>query len=158
MPAKKILFCTDFSRLSEAALPLATSLARDQMAELVVIHVQGTTRGLRGWGTILRPYRTRQENLTRVAAPSDTGRSNGDLHPSDGIWRSRNGNRARGERRIRRHDCHEHTRSYWHSAHTYGKCSRKSRSPSAMPGRHIQTASGNRLTRVCYSHGHTIQP
>jgi nucleotide-binding universal stress UspA family protein len=40
MPAKKILFCTDFSRLSDAALPLATSLARDQKGALIVVHVQ----------------------------------------------------------------------------------------------------------------------
>ena len=40
MPAKKILFCTDFSRLSDAALPLATSLARDRGASLVILHVQ----------------------------------------------------------------------------------------------------------------------
>ena len=36
----KILFPTDFSRLSEAALTLATSIARDRHAELIILHVQ----------------------------------------------------------------------------------------------------------------------
>jgi nucleotide-binding universal stress UspA family protein len=36
----KILFPTDFSRLSEAALPMATSIARDRHAELIILHVQ----------------------------------------------------------------------------------------------------------------------
>ena len=40
MPTNKILFSTDFSRLSDAALPLATSLARDRGAELIFVHVQ----------------------------------------------------------------------------------------------------------------------
>ncbi len=37
---KKILFPTDFSRLSDAALPLAASVARDRHAELIILHVQ----------------------------------------------------------------------------------------------------------------------
>ena len=40
MPTNKILFSTDFSRLSDAALPLATSLARDHGTELIFVHVQ----------------------------------------------------------------------------------------------------------------------
>ncbi len=40
MLPKKILFPTDFSCLSDAALPLATSLARDRSAELIILHVQ----------------------------------------------------------------------------------------------------------------------
>ncbi len=36
----KILFPTDFSNLSGAALPLATSIARDRHAELIILHVQ----------------------------------------------------------------------------------------------------------------------
>ncbi|MFO0915473.1 MAG: universal stress protein [Pirellulales bacterium] len=39
MEAKKILFPTDFSPASEAALPLAMSLARDTGATLVMVHV-----------------------------------------------------------------------------------------------------------------------
>ena len=40
MPAKKILFCSDLSRLSDASLPLATTLAREHGAELIILHVQ----------------------------------------------------------------------------------------------------------------------
>ena len=40
MKETKILFCTDFSRYSDAALPLATSLARAKNASMVVLHVQ----------------------------------------------------------------------------------------------------------------------
>jgi len=40
MNTKKILFPTDFSKLSDAALPLATSLAHDRNAELIILHVQ----------------------------------------------------------------------------------------------------------------------
>lgn len=39
MTAKKILFCTDFSHVSDAALPLATSLAHNRGASLVILHV-----------------------------------------------------------------------------------------------------------------------
>jgi nucleotide-binding universal stress UspA family protein len=37
---RKILFPTDFSPLSDAALPLATSIARDRQAEIIILHVQ----------------------------------------------------------------------------------------------------------------------
>ncbi len=37
---RKVLLPTDFSHLSDVALPLATSLARDRNAELVILHVQ----------------------------------------------------------------------------------------------------------------------
>jgi universal stress protein A len=40
MHAKKILFPTDFSRTSDAALAMATSLARDWGAKLIVAHVE----------------------------------------------------------------------------------------------------------------------
>jgi len=40
MNIKKILFSTDFSHASDAALPLATSLARDHGAELLIVHVE----------------------------------------------------------------------------------------------------------------------
>ncbi len=40
MHAKKILFATDFSPASEAALAYATALARDSGAKLLVLHVQ----------------------------------------------------------------------------------------------------------------------
>lgn len=39
MPTQKILFCTDLSHNSDAALPLATSLAREHQAELIILHV-----------------------------------------------------------------------------------------------------------------------
>jgi nucleotide-binding universal stress UspA family protein len=40
MKASKILFPTDFSSASKAVLPLATSLARDMGATLVILHVE----------------------------------------------------------------------------------------------------------------------
>ncbi len=40
MKANKILFPTDFSAASQAVLPLATSLARDMGATLVILHVE----------------------------------------------------------------------------------------------------------------------
>ena len=40
MNAHKILFPTDFSTLGEAALDLATSLARDRGAKLLIVHVE----------------------------------------------------------------------------------------------------------------------
>jgi nucleotide-binding universal stress UspA family protein len=40
MQADKILFPTDFSHCSDAALPLATSLARDTGAKLLIVHVE----------------------------------------------------------------------------------------------------------------------
>lgn len=40
MKAKKILFPTDFSHAGDAALALATSLARDMSATLVILHVE----------------------------------------------------------------------------------------------------------------------
>ena len=40
MNAKKILFPTDFSSSSRAALSLATSLARDSGATLLIVHVE----------------------------------------------------------------------------------------------------------------------
>lgn len=40
MKAKKILFPTDFSSLSDAPLKYATALARDMGATLVIVHVE----------------------------------------------------------------------------------------------------------------------
>jgi nucleotide-binding universal stress UspA family protein len=40
MNAKKILFPTDFSHTGDAALELATSLARDSGATLLIVHVE----------------------------------------------------------------------------------------------------------------------
>ena len=40
MNLKKILFATDFSHASDAALTLATSLARDSGATLLLVHVE----------------------------------------------------------------------------------------------------------------------
>ncbi|MHB8970306.1 MAG: universal stress protein [Pirellulaceae bacterium] len=40
MKAKKILFPTDFSRCGDAALKMATSLARDSGALLLIVHVE----------------------------------------------------------------------------------------------------------------------
>lgn len=43
MKLKKIFFATDLSDFGNAGLPLATALARDRQAELVVLHVQEPT-------------------------------------------------------------------------------------------------------------------
>lgn len=40
MKYKKILFATDFSSASEAALKYATALARDSGAKLIILHVE----------------------------------------------------------------------------------------------------------------------
>jgi universal stress protein A len=40
MKLKRILVPVDFSKFSDAALPFATSLARDSGAELIILHVQ----------------------------------------------------------------------------------------------------------------------
>ncbi len=40
MNAKKILFPTDFSTASDAGLPLATTLAKEMGATLIVLHVE----------------------------------------------------------------------------------------------------------------------
>ena len=40
MDLKKILFPTDFSHTGDAALALATSLARDSRAKLLIVHVE----------------------------------------------------------------------------------------------------------------------
>jgi len=40
MDAKTILFPTDFSHTGDAALKLATSLARDMSAKLLIVHVE----------------------------------------------------------------------------------------------------------------------
>ena len=40
MIAKKILFPTDFSHCGDAALIMATSLARDSGAKLLIVHVE----------------------------------------------------------------------------------------------------------------------
>src|SRR4029079_8387547 len=40
MQLKKILFPTDFSHASDAGMPLATMLARDTGATLVILHVE----------------------------------------------------------------------------------------------------------------------
>lgn len=39
MAKSKILFCTDLSQYSDAALPLATSLAHERDAELIIVHI-----------------------------------------------------------------------------------------------------------------------
>ena len=40
MNAKRILFPTDFSSLGDSALELASSLARDMDAKLLIVHVE----------------------------------------------------------------------------------------------------------------------
>ena len=59
MQYKKILFATDFSPASDAALEYATSLARDAGATLVVLHVE----------ELPLPYAGSEVYLTQLAYP-----------------------------------------------------------------------------------------
>ena len=73
MNAKKILFPTDFSASSEAALQMATSLARDSGATLLIVHVQESPLAYGGGELAFTPLdvtRDLEENLRKVM-PSD---------------------------------------------------------------------------------------
>jgi len=63
MRLKTILHATDFSPQAEAAFQLASSLARDHMARLVVLHVAPVPANFTGEGMITPPVPT---DLTSV--------------------------------------------------------------------------------------------
>jgi len=76
MHAKKILFPTDFSTLSDAALRHATSLAKDSGAKLIILHVEeppaayGTGEMYYG---IPEPDMTALTKMLEAVVPNDPG-------------------------------------------------------------------------------------
>jgi nucleotide-binding universal stress UspA family protein len=66
MKTKKILFPVDFSKFSDAALPLATSLARAEHAELIVLHVQEIPIAYAAGEWYYGPIEPNPEDLTRM--------------------------------------------------------------------------------------------
>ena len=73
MKDKKILFCTDFSSLSDQALPLAVMMARDKQADIMVLHVQESpTAYMAGefyYGPLEPDPETLKELLHRIVSP-----------------------------------------------------------------------------------------
>jgi nucleotide-binding universal stress UspA family protein len=70
---KKILVATDFSATSNAAVALATSLARQQGAQLLIVHVQESPLVYSGVEFDYRPEEPREEMLRQLqeVAPTD---------------------------------------------------------------------------------------
>lgn len=74
MKAKKILFPTDFSTCSDTAFPLATTLARDTGATLLIVHVEEPPMDY-GYGVayygVLEPAAEQQREMLEKLVPSD---------------------------------------------------------------------------------------
>ena len=76
MNANKILFPTDFSTLGEAALDLATSLARDRGAKLLIVHVEEPPMAYGGgemYYGIEEPDRQELMRMLSRVLPTDPG-------------------------------------------------------------------------------------
>jgi len=74
MHARKILFPTDFSHLSDAALEYATTLARDTGAMLLIVHVEEPPMAYGGgemYYGIPEPDRTEVRRMTEAVRPTD---------------------------------------------------------------------------------------
>jgi len=74
MQARKILFPTDFSHLSDAALEYATTLARDTGAMLLIVHVEEPPMAYGGgemYYGIPEPDRTEVRRMTEAVRPTD---------------------------------------------------------------------------------------
>lgn len=74
MQVKRILFPTDFSHLGNAGLPLAASIARDQGAELVILHVKEPPVGYVAGELVYDPIETSDEPVKlalQAIKPSD---------------------------------------------------------------------------------------
>ena len=73
MNARKILYATDFSTTSNAALELATSLAREQGATLLIAHVEEPPAAYGGVAFDFRPEEPREEILRMLneVVPTD---------------------------------------------------------------------------------------
>jgi nucleotide-binding universal stress UspA family protein len=63
MNAKKFLYATDFSVTGDAALKVATSLAREQGATLLIVHVEEPPLVYGGVDFDFRPEEPREETL-----------------------------------------------------------------------------------------------
>lgn len=74
MHARKILFPTDFSHLSDAALNHATALARDTGAMLLIVHVEEPPMAYGGgemYYGIPEPDQAEVRRMTEAVKPSD---------------------------------------------------------------------------------------
>lgn len=74
MKAKKIIFPTDFSSSSDAALAYATSLARDTGATLLIVHVEEPPLAYGGgemYYGLVEPDRTELTRMLHEIKPSD---------------------------------------------------------------------------------------
>jgi universal stress protein A len=73
MNARKILYATDFSPMSDTALELATSLAREQGATLLIVHVEEPPAAYGGVAFDYRPEDPREEvlRMLKEVVPTD---------------------------------------------------------------------------------------
>ena len=73
MKAKKILFPTDFSHTGDAALEYATSLAKEQNARLLIVHVEEAPLAYNGdmYYGIPEPATAELDSMLRDVKPSD---------------------------------------------------------------------------------------
>jgi nucleotide-binding universal stress UspA family protein len=74
MNAKKILFPTDFSHTGDAALAMATALARDTGATLLIVHVQEPPMAYGGgelYYGVPNPALEDLERMLRAIKPTD---------------------------------------------------------------------------------------
>ena len=66
MKAKKILFPTDFSSCGDAAIGMATSLARDTGATLLIVHVEEPPLAYGGGGWYYGPVEPNLDQLHKM--------------------------------------------------------------------------------------------
>ena len=74
MSAAKILYPTDFSTMGQAALELATSLARERGAKLVIVHVEEPPQAYGGgelYYGIEEPNREQLQKMLSEVLPTD---------------------------------------------------------------------------------------
>jgi nucleotide-binding universal stress UspA family protein len=74
MSRRSILYPTDFSTCGQTALEMATSLARDRGASLVIVHVEEPPMAYGGgelYYGVQEPDRTELENMLKAVVPTD---------------------------------------------------------------------------------------
>lgn len=74
MTIRKIVYPTDFSTAGQTALEMATSLARDRGASLVIVHVEEPPMAYGGgelYYGVQEPDRTELEKMLRAVVPTD---------------------------------------------------------------------------------------
>ena len=74
MTAAKILFPTDFSTMGQTALEMATSLARDRAAKLVIVHVEEPPMAYGGgelYYGVQEPDREELHRMLTAVVPTD---------------------------------------------------------------------------------------